>query len=149
MAVTREVNPRFDGQILPAVEIFDVTGQPVLAAGEKVWQGTIAILDAGKVKALPSSGTPTAGSVLLGIAADTYDNSGVGAVDVQKKMCFLRGEFWIPAKSGDACGATELMKPAGGFLGDNFTVQKTTPGANALTVKVTGVKLLETKVVIS
>ena len=148
MASTRETNPRYDAIGLPAIEIFDVTGQPVLAAGEKVYQGTIAIIDAGKVKALPSSGTPTAGSVLLGIAKDTYDNSAAGAVDVLKKMCFLRGEFWIPAKLADPCAATELMKVAG-YLGDNFTVQKTTPGANALVVKVVGVKTTETKVLIS
>ena len=144
MAVTREQNPRFDGLMLPAIEIFDIAGQPVLAAGEKVLQGTIGILDAGKVKMMPANGTPAAGSVLLGIAKDTYDNSAAGAVDVQKKMCFLRGEYWIPAKSGDEPGATLLMKTA--YVGDNFTIQATNPGANSLTIKVVGIKANETKV---
>jgi len=146
MATTKEVNPRFDGILLPAIEIFNIAGQPVLAAGEKVLEGTIAILDAGKVKAMPSSGTPSAGSVLLGIAKDTYDNSAPGAVDVNVNMCFLRGEYWIPAKSGDVPGATLLMKTA--YVGDNFTIQATNPGANSLTVKVVGIKANETKVVL-
>jgi len=145
MATTVERNPRRDAIQLPSIEVLDVAGNPPLAASATILKGTFAINDAGIVKPMPSSGTPTAGSLLLGIAEDTYvETTGSNAL---KRMCFLRGEFWISAKSGDVPAATELKKAV--YIGDNFTIQKTTPGANALTVTCTGVSPTETKVLVS
>lgn len=145
MATTVEQNPRRDGITLASIEVFDVAPNPPLFASSTVLKGTIAINDAGVVKPMPNTGTPTAGSLVLGIAFDTYVETT--AVNTLRKMCFLRGEFWLPSKSGDAPGATELMKLV--YIGDNFTIQKTSPGANSLTVKCVGVKAGECKVVIS
>lgn len=145
MATTVERNPRRDAIQLPSIEVLDIAGNPPLAASATILKGTFAINDAGVVKPMPSSGTPTAGSLLLGIAEDTYVET-TGS-DTLRRMCFLRGEFWIQAKTGDVPAATELKKLI--YIGDNATVQKTTPGANALTVLCTGVSALETKVLVS
>ena len=144
MASTVELNPRYDGQRLPSVEITAVAGQPVLFAGAKILKGTVALLDAGKVK--PVTSTPTSGSVLLGVAMDTYDNSGSG-VDVQKAMVFLRGEFWYQSKSGDLPGATELMKTV--YIDDNATIAKTAGGATSIGAKCTGFTATGARVLIS
>lgn len=145
MATITEQNPRRDAIELPSIEIFDIAPNPPLFASATILKGSIAINDAGVVKPMPNTGTPTAGSLLLGVAFDTYTETT--ATNTLRKMVFLRGEFWFPSKAGDAPGATELGKLV--FIGDNFTVQKTTPGAGALSVKCTGVRANEARVVIS
>lgn len=144
MATSTERNPRQDAIKLPSIEVFAVAGNPPLFASALIPKGSLAINDAGVVKPMPATGLPAAGSLLLGVAQDTYlETTGS---DTLRKMVFLRGEFWITAKTGDVCAATELGKSV--FIGDNFLIQKTTPGATALSVKCTGVSALETKVLV-
>jgi len=127
MATTVERRTKQEDLSKSPVIITNASGQPPVLAGQKILEGTVAMLVSGKVRA---AATGVAGSVMLGIAAGTYD--ATGAVDVLVDQLYKRGAFYLDGLAGDLPVAANV----GGLVAiqDNCTV-KATIAANDLTVK--------------
>ena len=133
MATTVELNTRSDINKLPPVVITNAAGQLPVLASTKILKGTMAMAVSGKAR---KAATAVAGSVLLGVAMETYDNSGLG-VDTLMNQVYERGAFYFSGLGGDLPTAANI----GGLvaINDENTV-KATVVANDLTVKLLGIE---------
>jgi len=127
MATTVERRTKQEDLSKSPVIITSASGQPPVLAGQKILEGTVAMAVSGKVRA---AATAVAGSVMLGVAAGTYD--ATGAVDVLIDQLYKRGAFYLDGLAGDLPVAANV----GGLvaIADNCSVKATIAG-NDLTVK--------------
>lgn len=136
MATTVERNTIFRYQELPAIEVTGATTGLALAAGAKVLKGTFALSANGTV--ISGVEIPANASNLLGIAEETYDNTGSGAVKYIP-MVFRRGQCFV-----DNQASVKVVGPSSvGFnvwIKDNISVESgTAPDPNSSSVRCVGI----------
>lgn len=124
MAINQEQNQPIDYTRYYTLE------HPILAAGAKLWAGTLAMNDAGQAK--PVAGG-VAGTSLLGLVYKTCDNTASASpLTPATAPLYLRGVgIEVEGLGADLPKATEIGKPVA--LHDNNTIKKTV-AANDLTV---------------
>ncbi len=95
-------------------------------ANARIWQGTIAVNDAG----VAAPGRTATGLVALGVAQETADNLGGAAGAIKAKI--RRGTFYLKNSSGDPVTAASIGKDV--FIVDDETVSGTNAGGNTQSV---------------
>lgn len=95
-------------------------------AATRIWQGTIAVNDAG----VAAPGRTATGLVALGVAQETADNLQGAANAIRAKI--RRGTFYLKNSSGDPVTAASIGKDV--FIVDDETVSATNAGGNTQSV---------------
>lgn len=132
MSTTVERNTTFRYPELPGYQITDAITQAPVGSGQKILKGTLALMDTVDGAVISAVGSPANLCRILGIAQETYDNSG-GDDPIRMNQVYRRGSCFLVNSAVSPVTYQELGSFV--YISDNCSVQSTNPGTNSLQVK--------------